>query len=344
MKTNSILESKNPEPETAAAPALLRFPNEDDGRSLTNMAQRDLDAALQLLAQRAQYITAASGAAVALREEGGMICRASAGTSAPGLGSHLQTDSGLSGESVRTRQILRCDNSDTDSRVNRETCQALGIASVVVMPLIHNDEVIGVFELFSDRVSAFEERDVVALQRIAEMIMTAVGHANAAKRTEVELRKASIVEEPAMGSEAIETGAIGADPPKPEAAAEVEQDLPEKVEPKAEAALPVIEAASPAPRVERAETFDDDEPGFATRSFEVGKISKCTSCGFPVSEGRTLCLDCEANQHGADASGGGDFLANFGESDKSWFASHKYLAVAAILVVILLISLLSRFR
>src|SRR5947209_8182581 len=115
MKMNPMIDSgrsepiPTPQPE-AAFSGLLRFPAEDDGRSLTNMAQRDLDAALQLLAQRAQYITAASGAAVALREQGEMICRASAGTSAPGLGTRLQVDSGLSGESVRTRQILRCDN------------------------------------------------------------------------------------------------------------------------------------------------------------------------------------------------------------------------------------------
>jgi hypothetical protein len=342
MKINSILESKNTEPETVAAPALLRFPSEDDGRSLTNMAQRDLDAALQLLAQRAQYITAASGAAVALHEEGGMICRASAGTSAPGLGARLQTDSGLSGESVRTRQILRCDNADTDSRVNRETCQALGIASVIVMPLIHNDEVIGVFELFSDRVSAFEERDVVALQRISEMIMTAVGHANAAKRTELELRNASPLEEPAVNAEVTD-----AEAPKVGAATQVEEGVPEpaeKVESRTEPIVPVAEPANSEPRVAQAEIFEDDEPGFATASLEMGRISKCTSCGFPVSEGRTLCLDCEANQDGARISGGrADFLANFGESDKSWFASHKYLAVVAILVVILLLSLL-RFR
>src|SRR5580693_2593719 len=44
-----------------------RFPGEDAGRSLAEMAHRDLDAALQLLAERAQYITGASGAAIALR-------------------------------------------------------------------------------------------------------------------------------------------------------------------------------------------------------------------------------------------------------------------------------------
>src|SRR5690348_11621852 len=91
---------------TAAGEA-LRFPAEDGGKSLSEIAQRDLNAALQLLTERAQYITGASGAAIALRGNGEMICRASAGPSAPALGAHLQVNSGLSGESVRTRQILR---------------------------------------------------------------------------------------------------------------------------------------------------------------------------------------------------------------------------------------------
>src|SRR5579862_3303249 len=150
----------------AAAPArareMLRFPGEDGGKSLSEMAQRDLDATLQLLAERAQYITGASGAAIALREAKNMVCFASAGASAPELGAHLQIDSGLSAESVRTRKILHCDNAETDSRVNRESCKALGIVSVVVMPLLRGEEVFGVFELLADRPSAFEERDFVA--------------------------------------------------------------------------------------------------------------------------------------------------------------------------------------
>src|SRR3989454_4937203 len=163
-------------------PERLRFPAEDGGKSLTEMAQRDLNAALQLLAERAQYITGASAAAIALREDEEMICRASAGPSAPALGAHLQVNSGLSGESVRTRQILRCNNAELDSRVNRESCRALGIASVVVLPLIREPEVNGVFELFSGRAYAFGERDIIALERLAEMIQTALEHAEAARR------------------------------------------------------------------------------------------------------------------------------------------------------------------
>ena len=149
------LSNAEPKAESAAATAVkhetLRFPGEDGGKSLSEMAQRDLNATLQLLAERAQYITGASGAAIALWENEKMVCRASAGPSAPELGTRLQIDSGLSGESVRTKQILRCDDAEHDARVNRESCHALGIASVMVMPLIREQQVNGVFELFSGR-------------------------------------------------------------------------------------------------------------------------------------------------------------------------------------------------
>jgi putative methionine-R-sulfoxide reductase with GAF domain len=152
----------------------VKFPGEDGGRSLGKMAERDLDAALQLLAERAQYITGATGAAIALRDGDEMVCRASAGGSAPEIGARLQMDSGLSGESIRTRQMLRCDDAQADGRVNKESCEALGIASVVVMPMVDAGEVIGVFELFSDRTYAFEERDITALERMGAMVRTAI--------------------------------------------------------------------------------------------------------------------------------------------------------------------------
>src|SRR5712671_3684528 len=145
---------------------------ENGGRSLAEMASNDLDAALQLLAERAQYITGATGAAIALRrgEHSDMLCRASAGSNAPELGALLSMEYGLSGESVRTRQTLRCHDAERDPRVNREGCRQLGIASVVVMPIVSDQQVLGVFELFSGKPRAFEARDISALQRLSEMV------------------------------------------------------------------------------------------------------------------------------------------------------------------------------
>ncbi len=165
-----------------------RFPGEDGAHSLAEMAQRDLDAALQLLADRAQYITGAGGAAIALRrdESNDMLCRASSGAKAPELGALLSTESGLSGESVRTRMPLRCDDTERDPRVNQESCRRLGIAAVMIVPIVGqdsagDDQVLGVFELFSGQAGVFEERDLSALQRLGEMVETAVKLARAAR-------------------------------------------------------------------------------------------------------------------------------------------------------------------
>src|SRR5580704_10300607 len=167
-----------------------RFPGEDVGHSMAEMAQHDLDATLQLLADRAQYITGAGGAAIALRrdERKEMLCRASSGAKAPQLGALLSTESGLSGESVRTRMPLRCDNAEHDPRVNRESCRELGIASVMIVPIMGEDrrgqgQVLGVFELFSGQADAFAERDLSALQGLGGLVETAVKLARAAEGT-----------------------------------------------------------------------------------------------------------------------------------------------------------------
>lgn len=53
------------------------------------LGERDLDSALQLLVERAQYITGATGTALALAQGEEMVCRASAGSSAPAVGARV---------------------------------------------------------------------------------------------------------------------------------------------------------------------------------------------------------------------------------------------------------------
>jgi putative methionine-R-sulfoxide reductase with GAF domain len=310
----------------ARTPERLRFPAEDGGKSLSEMAQRDLNAALQLLAERAQYITGASGAAIALREDGEMICRASAGPSAPALGAHLQVNSGLSGESVRTRQILRCDNAELDSRVNRESCRALGIASVVVLPLIREPEVSGVFELFSGRAYAFGERDIIALERLAEMIQTALEHADAARRAE-KIGEPSVEKKPAANwSEASANSSIEEEASEEKAFAKLSNE--DKPEPK----LGAIEASI---------SQETDEPQVVLTG-ERGNIGTCEACGFPVSEGRKLCLDCESSGTVQDPTAA-PFLSQFTAPEESWLRSHQYL-IGTLLVIALTIIVLVWMR
>jgi hypothetical protein len=139
----------------------------------------DLQAALSLIASRCQCLLRASGAAIALegREPGSMICRASAGPCAPPAGMALEIGSGFSGECVRTGKLLRCDDTETDPRVDIQTCRALGIRSMLAAPLRAGDRVVGLLELFSQRPKAFSDSDTSVLQRFTEAILGAFNRA-----------------------------------------------------------------------------------------------------------------------------------------------------------------------
>src|SRR5216684_2167587 len=174
----------------------------------------ELDAALQLLVERAQYITGATGAALAIAQDEEMVCRASVGSPGPAVGARLQVRSGLSGESISRKQLLRCDNAETDPRVNLETCRKLGIASIVVLPLLtRSGEVRGLFELFSDHAYAFEERDLIALERMADLTLTALDLAEQRQNFPAPRREPETPVEPPAASSAQPVAAIPIDIP-----------------------------------------------------------------------------------------------------------------------------------
>lgn len=323
----------------------------------------ELDAALQLLVERAQYITGATGTALALPQGEEMVCRASAGASVPAVGARLQVRSGLTGESISRRQLLRCDNAETDPRVNLEACRALGIASIVVLPLLRGDgEVCGLFELFSDHPYAFEERDLIALERMAGLTLTALDLAEqrqnsaAAPAPEREPEKpVELLPELSTASSAPQAFAIPPDIPLNPEAAEP---------PVLPAEPPVISSALPV-------TTPEPEPASVPEA--MLRVQKCASCGFPVSEGRTLCLDCDKKdadkkdsekkqrekeqreilQHeqeqGASSDSAADsaapvadefvpaFLANAAPVSESWLANHVNLLAIVVLILGILV-------
>jgi len=278
------------------------------------MADRELQAALQLLAERAQYIAGASGAMIALLENGQVICRASAGPAALPRGTQLQVEGGLTGESLRQKQLLRCDDADEDPLVNREGCRALGVRSVVVMPLVRNGEVAGVFELLAERPQAFEKRDEAALARLSELVITALAHSEAARQaldgavaTSEQRLRPQFATEPSTASEA-----VPATQPSP---------------------APLLKATT------------QSEP-----SGKLAAAKQCQSCGFPVSPERTLCLDCEARAQeegfpsaSAEAT---HLLSQLSAParEEGWFDRHMYTVGTVVVVVLTVLALWLKFH
>ena len=330
------------------------------------LEEMELNSALQLLVERAQYITGATGTALALPQGEEMVCRASAGSSAPAVGARLQVRSGLTGESIARRQLLRCDNAETDTRVNLETCRALGIASIVVLPLLRRSgEVSGLFELFSDHPYAFEERDLVALERMADLTLTALDLAEQRQNFAPDPRReAEKPVEPPAASSAEQVSAIPIDIPT---APDLVEPTVLPVEPPVVLAEPpVLRAEPPAIPAPSVDLAPEPEPVLETASVPEAmlRVQKCASCGFPVSEGRTLCLDCEKKdtekrafeekqreqEQGASSDSVGAlatptpeefvpaFLANAVPVQESWFANHVNLLAVVVLILGILVA------
>jgi TonB family protein len=129
--------------------------------------------ALQGIAEAAQALTGASGAALAMRQHGLIICQARSGETAPELGTRLSLDSGISGECLRTAQALYCDDTNNDSRVDAEVCRSLGIRSLAVVPLRAKHGVIGILEAFSGLPGSFPDKHLELLDQLAELAVIA---------------------------------------------------------------------------------------------------------------------------------------------------------------------------
>lgn len=134
----------------------------------------DLEPAIHVIAERAQALTGATGAAIALRRGGEIVCRARTGRTAPDLGVRLQTDTGISAQCVRTGQVVLCNDTEENSRVDISTCRHLGVRSILAAPLRCFPRTFGVFEVLSSFPHAFDQHDVATMQFLSSMMVAAI--------------------------------------------------------------------------------------------------------------------------------------------------------------------------
>jgi hypothetical protein len=147
-----------------------------------NSLGSDLNTALRVISERARTLLRGTGAAIAIVDRGPMMCRASVGTGGPPLGTHVDVNSGFSGECIRTGKTLRCDDAETDSRVEAATCRKRGVRSIVAAPIRYEREVMGVLEVFSAQSFAFDEGDLAVLERLAQTVLLMVRHTQPFRR------------------------------------------------------------------------------------------------------------------------------------------------------------------
>jgi putative methionine-R-sulfoxide reductase with GAF domain len=137
-----------------------------------------LDIGLDVAVRAAQQQTGAAAAALALTQEELLICRARVGSIAPSLGTPLNKSLGITGACVRTGKALYCSDAETDARVDRGLCRELNIRSILVVPILEGQMVIGVVEVLSPQADAFETTHVRWLMQLAHFVQAFAGKRN----------------------------------------------------------------------------------------------------------------------------------------------------------------------
>jgi putative methionine-R-sulfoxide reductase with GAF domain len=148
-------------------------------------AELDLEPAISAITERAQHLTGATGAAMALRAGNEIVCRARAGRTAPDLGVRLQTDAGISAEAVRSGEIMLCHDAERNPRVDLASCRRLGVRSILVSPLRHFHRTLGVFEVLSSSPGAFDERDVATMQLLSSLMVAAISRISCLRQAQL---------------------------------------------------------------------------------------------------------------------------------------------------------------
>jgi hypothetical protein len=179
--------------------------------------------------------------------------------------------------------------------------------------------VLGVFELFSGKPHAFAERDLSALQRLSEMVETAVKYAMAAPIV-LPAPELPVSDPRAPGSHPVEPqpsvdataqasgieSVVNSDPAPAEniSLPELEQTELKQEEQAPEKTKP--EQAQPAPKkpffwsaalqTSPSAVHSNDSSASLAVPPMLRNLQKCEACGFPVSPGRTFCIECEEKQ------------------------------------------------
>lgn len=148
-------------------------------------AELDLEPAISAITERAQHLTGATGAAIALRAGDEIVCRARAGRTAPDLGMRLQADAGISAEAVRSGEVMLCHDAERNPRVDLASCRRLGVRSILVSPLRHYRRTLGIFEVLSSTPGAFDERDVATMQLLSSMMVAAISRISSIRHARV---------------------------------------------------------------------------------------------------------------------------------------------------------------
>lgn len=134
-------------------------------------------AILKEAAQQSQMLTSADGAVIELIEESEMVIRAASGIASHYYGMRRQRANNLSSIAIRSGQALIANDTENDARVDHVARAAIGHRSMLVFPLLHEQNVVGVLKVVSQKSHFFSMAELKILAYMSELVASSMYHA-----------------------------------------------------------------------------------------------------------------------------------------------------------------------
>ncbi|WP_394697151.1 EAL domain-containing protein [Pseudoxanthomonas japonensis] len=187
-------------PIASARPPVPAMTDEDAVALLTRIvaAQSEIAAAgpdpqdvVDAITYRAQELTRSAGAVLEIQDGEHMRYWSASGIAGNQVGLMLPVKGSLSGRCLEEGRVMRCDDSETDPRVNREACRSVGLRSMLVAPLYFRRQAVGVLKVVSTTPGAYGDTDQRTLDQLSTLVAASLYNAieHAQMRAALEQRK-----------------------------------------------------------------------------------------------------------------------------------------------------------
>jgi diguanylate cyclase (GGDEF)-like protein len=141
-------------------------------------AEFDVQGVVLEILDKARILLGASAASAGIIDGDEVVYRYRTGPGRDsGVAIRTPRDASLSGICFRTGEAVYCEDSETDPRVDRVACRAQELRSMIIVPLRHRGEIVGVLNVNSPEAHTFDSNDVRTVQLVAGAISAAYGHA-----------------------------------------------------------------------------------------------------------------------------------------------------------------------
>ena len=134
----------------------------------------DIDAVMDMIAVHAQNVADATGIAIGLLNGEQLVYRAGSGSAAAYVGKHVIATLCISRRKAASREILRVENAETDTRIESAICRQFGAQSLLILPIHRDRDVVGVLEVLFTDAHTFEQREVRTYRLMADLVEEAM--------------------------------------------------------------------------------------------------------------------------------------------------------------------------